>query len=39
MLLAIVTFIVYFEKKLYHSKQMSNIFLINMVVMKDFFLY
>lgn len=37
MLLAIVTFIVYFEKKFYHSKQMSNIFLINMVVMRDFF--
>lgn len=39
MLFAIVTFIVYFEKKLYHSKQMSNIFLINMAVMRDFFLY
>lgn len=39
MLFAIVTFIVYLEKKLYHRKQMSNIFLINMVVMRDFFLY
>lgn len=37
MLFAIVTFIVYFEKNLYHSKQMSNIFLINIGSNEGFF--
>lgn len=37
MLFVIVIFIVYFEKKLYYSKQMFNIFLINIGSNEGFF--